>query len=194
MKKTNQIIIVSGLPRSGTSLMMQMLQAAGIALYTDNKRRADIHNPQGYFEHQQVKNLAHNNAWIYEARGKAVKIVSPLLFHLPQDLSYKIIFMQRDLDEIIISQNKMLEREHKSVIEVSHADIRKYYLKHLSAVEHRLRKSENIEYIIVSFNELFINPVELVGQIGRFIGSPLEIEKMVKAIDPSLYRTHKKKG
>ena len=194
MKKSNQIIVVSGLPRSGTSLMMQMLKAAGIALYTDNKRTADVHNPQGYFEYQQVKNLEHDNAWIYEARGKAVKIVSPLLFHLPQDLYYNIIFMQRDLDEIIVSQNKMLEAEHKSVIEVSRADIRKYYLKHLSAVEHRLRKSENIEYIIVSFNELFLNPVGLVGQIGRFIGAPLEIEKMVKAINPSLYRTHKKTG
>ena len=191
MKKNNQIIIVSGLPRSGTSLMMQMLQAAGIALYTDNKRRADIHNPQGYFEHQQVKNLAHNNAWIYEARGKAVKIVSPLLFHLAQDLSYKIIFMQRDLDELITSQNKMLREGHKNEAGENNIDIKKYYLKHLSAVEKWLRESD-MDYIIVSFKALISNPAEVARQISHFIQAPLQIEKMAAVVNPSLYRTQKK--
>ena len=187
-KTPSQIIIVSGLPRSGTSLMMQILQASGVPVFQDEKRKPDSHNPKGYYESEKVKNLANENSWLYALKGKSVKIVSPLLFHLPQDLPCKIIFMQRNLDEVISSQNKMMGEEHTSERGV---ELKKYYLKHLSQVENWLRKS-NREYIFISFNNLISNPVQAVEKLYHFLRIPLSPEKVSAVVTPTLYRTKKK--
>ena len=104
------IVVVSGLPRSGTSLMMQMLQAGGMPLLIDDLRPADTDNPNGYWEYEPVKRLQQDNSWIPQAEGKAVKVVSALLQYLPPQHTYKIIFMQRPMQEVLASQTVMLER------------------------------------------------------------------------------------
>ena len=104
-----EVVVVSGLPRSGTSMMMQMLNAAELTPYTDSKREADENNPKGYFESEIAKQLARTNTWIEECQGKVVKIVAPLIPYLPQKFRYKVIFMDREIEEIIESQSKMLE-------------------------------------------------------------------------------------
>ena len=106
----SEIIIVSGLPRCGTSLMMQMLVQGGFEAVTDHIRAADTDNPRGYYELEKVKKLKEDASWLPETRGKVVKMVSQLLFDLPAGERYRVIFMQRDLDEMLASQEKMLER------------------------------------------------------------------------------------
>src|SRR5262249_60413780 len=105
-----ETIIVSGLPRSGTSLMMQMLESGGVEVVTDNIRAADPDNPRGYFEFERVKKTKEDPSWLPGARGKAVKMVSQLLYDLPRSARYRILFMERDLDETLLSQEKMLRR------------------------------------------------------------------------------------
>ena len=108
----SSVIIVSGLPRSGTSMMMRMLEAGGVNLVVDNVRGADDDNPKGYYEDERIKNLKEDNSWLDELNDKAIKIISLLLYHLPKTKEYKIIFMLRDMKEILSSQKKMLERQN----------------------------------------------------------------------------------
>src|SRR5436309_9885827 len=103
----SEIIIVSGLPRSGTSLMMQMLDNGGMEVVTDNIRTPDTDNPRGYYEFEQVKKIKHDTAWLPSTRGRAFKMVSQLLYDLPPSEQYAVIFMERDLDEVLASQEKM---------------------------------------------------------------------------------------
>src|SRR5262245_15575927 len=105
-----EIIVVSGLPRSGTSLMMQMLDNGGIEVVTDNVRAADTDNPRGYYELEKVKRVKQDASWLPQARGKAFKMVSQLLYDLPASERYLVVFMERDFDEMLLSQEKMLQR------------------------------------------------------------------------------------
>ena len=91
-------------------MMMKMLEAGGVKLLEDNKRCADEDNPKGYFEYEKVKNLQKDSTWLSIARGKAIKIISMLLYHLPPVYRYRIIFMQRAMDEVLASQKRMLAR------------------------------------------------------------------------------------
>src|SRR5579864_3170002 len=125
----SEIIIVSGLPRSGTSLMMQMLDCGGIAVVTDNIRTADTDNPRGYYEYEQVKKIKEDNSWLPQTRGKAFKMVSQLLYELPATERYRIIFMQRDLDEMLLSQEKMLKRLNRPA--AAPGDMKRFYELHL---------------------------------------------------------------
>ena len=106
------IIVVSGLPRSGTSMLMKMLDAGGMEIMTDSERVADIDNPKGYFEYERVKNLEKetDKSYVREGRGKVLKVISFLIKDLPDDNDYRVIFMRRDLDEVLASQNKMIQR------------------------------------------------------------------------------------
>src|SRR5262249_10258939 len=114
MPMNNEITIVSGLPRSGTSLMMKMLEAGGIEPVTDNIRGADLDNPKGYYEFAKVKAIAQDSSWVPETRGKAFKMVSVLLRNLPPNHRFKLIFMRRDMREVLASQSKMLEHMGKA--------------------------------------------------------------------------------
>jgi len=184
-----EIIIVSGLPRSGTSLMMQMLEAGGLPLYHDEERPADINNLQGYYELQSVKNLKQDNSFLSKAENKAVKIVSHLLTGLPDTFYYKIIFMQRDLQEIIESQNKMLIRLNADTKTPDLFSIRKMYIKHLAESQEWLKNTKNLDHLFVSFNKLLESPSEHAEKICSFLEENLSIEKMAAAVNPSLYRT-----
>src|SRR6185369_5935200 len=119
--QTEPVIIVSGLPRSGTSMMMSMLVAGGIKAMTDSIRTADEDNPKGYFELEKVKELEKDHLWLSDAAGKAIKIISALLKHLPREYPYKTIFMRREMKEILASQRQMLIRRGEATDTISDA-------------------------------------------------------------------------
>jgi hypothetical protein len=186
------IIVVSGLPRSGTSMMMKMLEVGGLELVTDELRGADEDNPQGYFEFEEVKQLpAGNAAWLSGAQGKAVKIVSALLEHLPSEFSYKVIFMEREIGETLASQQKMLERRS----EVSRQDdleMENQFRRHLAAVKPWLARQPNIDVLYVSYNRLMQeDAAQLCRGVAEFIGVPLDTGRMSAVPSGDLYRNRK---
>ncbi|MHA1803996.1 MAG: sulfotransferase [Promethearchaeota archaeon] len=184
----NTIIIVSGLPRSGTSMMMQVLEAGGLEILSDHKRQADHSNPKGYYELDAIKRLDKDNSIIREARGKVVKVISHLLKHLPMEFNYKIIFMNRNMEEIMRSQQKMLGEEENGyppeMIEI--------FNKELNNVELWMDENENIEVLKVNYSDMIQDPIPQIKRIMEFLNLPLDVDKMLKAIDPTLYRNRVK--
>ena len=185
----NSIIVVSGLPRSGTSLMMQMLQAGGIELFTDNRRVADESNPRGYLENEAVKNLAKDSSFLQKAQGKVVKVISHLLPYLPSGFTYHILFMRRKLDEIILSQNKMLRRLEISTDGEKPEDIKPALLRHLQEVHSWLQCQKNMHLSYIDYQAVIADPEPEARRIAAFLHRDLNIAAMVAAVDPSLYRT-----
>jgi hypothetical protein len=184
-----RIIIVSGLPRSGTSLMMQMLDNGGVPVVTDHIRRADQDNPRGYYEYERVKRIKEDVSWLPESRGKAFKMVSQLLYELPASERYGIIFMERDLDEMLISQEKMLARLNKP--SAPRAAIERAFREHLRKVRGWLAEQANIEVLSVSYNNLVERPEEEAERVSAFLGGNADKESMSKTVDPLLYRNRK---
>lgn len=188
-KNRKYIIVVSGLPRSGTSMMMKMLQAGGVNILTDNLRAADENNPKGYYEYERVKQLEKGDiAWVAEAEGKAVKIVSYLLEFLPAEYFYKVIFMQRDMTEILASQRRMLEREGKSDNSPDDEKMAALFKKHLAKVENWLAQQKNIETLYVSYNQTLVSPLETLERLDAFLDKRLDRDAMWLVIDQNLYR------
>jgi hypothetical protein len=185
----NEIIIVSGLPRSGTSLMMQMLDNGGVPIVTDHIRTADQDNPRGYYEYEQVKRIKDDVSWLSETRGKAFKMVSQLLYELPSSEHYRIIFMERDLDEMLVSQEKMLERLKKT--SAPRAAIERAFREHLRKVREWLAAQVNIEVLVVSYNDLMERPEREAERVGAFLGGSTDTGSMSKTVDKSLYRNRK---
>lgn len=184
------ITIVSGLPRSGTSLMMRMLETGGIPALVDGVRAPDIDNPNGYYEYEPVKNLREDASWLGSAGGKAVKMVSQLLFYLPPERPLRIILMRRDLGEILASQKKMLLRLGRGG-EFQEPLMAKIFEKHLTEVESWLSRNKNFHVMTVSFNEMLGDPGRVVRKIDGFLGGGLATEKMFAVIDPALYRNRR---
>lgn len=183
------ITVVSGLPRSGTSMMMKMLEAGGLAVMTDDLRTADESNPKGYYEFERVKMLNNgDNSWVPNAQGKVVKVISYLLEYLPAEFTYKIIFMNRDIGEVLSSQRRMLERESKPDSGVSDEQMSALYKKHLAKVQSWLSRQENVEVIYISYNDTLQMPQDTLEIINRFLGGNLDTAAMQQAIDQSLYR------
>ena len=190
MSISDYIVVVSGLPRSGTSLMMQMLDAGGMPLLVDHERKPDEDNPKGYYEFEKVKEIEKDSSWLDQARGKAVKIVSPLLQHLRtgDNYRYKIIFMQRDLDEVLASQKKMAQRLKKQEDSVDDEILKQNYMKHLEEIEGWLEKQENIDVLCVRYTDVLNHPDIVADEVCSFLGIDLNMEAMRKVVDPSLYR------
>jgi hypothetical protein len=188
-KPKKDIVLVSGLPRSGTSMMMKMLEAGGIPPLTDEIRSADIDNPKGYYEFERVKKLPDgDSSWLKDAEGRAVKIISALLKHLPSSYSYKVIFMRRKMSEILASQKAMLARRGEDPESVNDEEMAALFGKHLQSVIHWLETSENIQVLYVDYNVMLKNPENYKNEIEHFIGSKVDSEKMMEVIDSSLYR------
>lgn len=187
----DSIIIVSGLPRSGTSLMMQMLAAGGLAVLTDNLRQADEDNPRGYFEFEKVKSMREDASWLCHARGKVFKMVSVLLQDLPSDRAFKIIFMRRTLDEVLASQAKMLKRRSPEQETVGDEQMKSIYRKHLRIIESWLSKQANMAVLYVDYNRTIREPLETAMVVNRFLGGTLKVENMVMTVDEQLYRQRK---
>lgn len=182
------IIIVSGLPRSGTSMMMKMLSEGGLQIVTDEVRHADDDNPNGYFELETVKSLPEGNfVWLQDAGEKVVKVISSLLEHLPSQYSYKVIFMERELKEILASQKKMLLNRNESP-KLDDSKMELQFQNHLAAMKGWLVRQANIEVLYVTFNSLVVNPKPLCMKISDFIGIPLNIDRMVSVPSEKLYR------
>jgi len=183
------IIVVSGLPRSGTSMMMAMLEAGGIPLLTDGERVADDDNPKGYFEYEQVKKLQDGDvSWLSEAQGKAVKIISYLLFKLPDTHEYQVIFIHRNLDEILSSQKKMLLNRGEDPNKVSDAELKTVLSNHLEQVQEWLGHQPNIRNLEVDYNQILEGPDEEIRRIVEFLDFSLDAESMKRVIDHKLYR------
>jgi hypothetical protein len=183
------VVVVSGLPRSGTSMMMKMLAAGGLQLMTDNIRIADENNPKGYYEFERVKKMAEGDTgWIQEAQGKAVKVISYLLDQMPTEYTYRIIFMQREIEEILASQRRMLERDGKPDDGTSDEQMKELYAKHLSGVKAWLSRQPNIEVHYTSYNAILSDPKSHTQEIAVFLGRDLDLQAMVNVVDQALYR------
>ncbi len=187
-KKDDKIIIVSGLPRSGTSMMMQMLEAGGTLIVADNIRKSDEDNPRGYYEFEKVKKIKEDVSWLDDCHNKAFKMVSELLHHLPQDKKYKVIFMRRNMQEMLASQRAMLDRLGRKGAGVSTEKMAELYEKHLRNVERWLAKQDNIDVVYVKYNEVIDNPEENAKVVSQFLGDRLNVEKMTGVVEKSLYR------
>ncbi|MFO8036364.1 MAG: sulfotransferase domain-containing protein [Anaerolineales bacterium] len=184
-----EIIVVSGLPRSGTSMMMEILHAGGISLLTDNLRKADQDNPRGYFEWERVKKLSEgNHAWLSDAVGKAVKIIAPLLPYLPDAYQYKVVFMNRNMEEILSSQRKMLQRRGEGPQGVEEEKMKDIFEKNLDSVFQFMNANDNVSYIICDYNDILRDPTEDIEKIRRFLDLESDIDGMVDVVDPALYR------
>lgn len=181
------ITIVSGLPRSGTSLMMRLLEKGGIPPLEDHIRTADDDNPLGYYEFEKVKSLKSDASFLDEAEGRAVKMVAKLLCDLPPDRACAVVFMERDLRETIASQNKMLARQGKTN-PIDDARLIEIYSKHLAEISTWLSKRANISVIRISYNALLSEPTAEIDRLIAFLGRPLDRNAMLGAIDPKLYR------
>ncbi len=185
-KLKDLLIVVSGIPRSGTSLLMQILQAGGMEVLADKKREPDRNNPKGYLEYEAVKRLAKDNSCLRNQTGKAVKVISHLLKHLPDGHKcYKIIFINRDMNEIIKSQRRMLKKDEKKYSK----PLIKAFLKELKEVKKWVEKDPNKQLLNLDFRDVIKHPLREIEKIIRFIDAPLDKEKMKDAVDPSLYRT-----
>ena len=187
--QSTSVIVVSGLPRSGTSLMMNMLQAGGVPIVTDAQRTADDDNPKGYFELERVKQLSKGDVdWVAEAHGQAVKVISALLEHLPPSSSYKILFMRRRLPEVLASQKKMLERRGEPTDTIADEMMATLFEKHLQKIEGWLAAQPNMSVLYVPYHELAERPSGQLDQIVSFLGLDLDTDRMLAAVDSSLYR------
>jgi len=182
------VVVVSGLPRSGTSMMMKMLEAGGLEVLTDWVRTADEDNPEGYYEFERVKQIEHDQAWLPEARGKVVKMVSALLKHLPADYGYRVVFMRRQMDEILASQQKMLVRRGESADRISDARMAQMFQRHLQQVQDWLGRQPNVEVLYVHYGEVLSDPATASERINRFFGGSLDARAMASVVDPDLYR------
>lgn len=185
----SEITIVSGLPRSGTSLMMQMLDNGGLEVVTDNIRTPDTDNPKGYYEFERVKKIKHDASWLPETRGKAFKMVSQLLYDLPAGERYRIIFMLRDLDEMLISQEKMLERLGKT--SAPREPMKRSFQAHLEKLREWLGRQTNMAVLYVSYNDLMDQPEQTAQRVSKFLHDRADVESMARTVDGSLYRNRK---
>jgi len=192
MENKGYIIIVSGLPRSGTSMMMKMLEAGGMPILTDNLREADANNPNGYYEFERVKELPNgDHGWLPEAGGKVVKIVTGLIMELPSDYKYKVIFMQRAMKEVLSSQKKMLGRLGKEDDKVDDDKMKKIYQEHLKQVKTWITKQLNIDVLYVNYNTMLGDPLDSLTKVNEFLGGEMDVNIMAGVINKELYRERK---
>lgn len=184
------ITIVSGLPRSGTSLMMQMLAAGGMTLLTDHERQPDIDNPRGYCEWEPIKLLPKEPHRIDEAEGKAVKIISQLLLSVPKGRNYKLIFMERPLPEVLASQDEMLKRRGSSH-SVDPALLTSAFRDHMKQIIAWLEKRNDIPVCRMGYRKLLSDPRVCAQTVRDFLELDLDVEAMARQVDPSLYRNRR---
>jgi hypothetical protein len=182
------ITVVSGLPRSGTSLMMQMLSAGGLPVLTDGERQPDADNPRGYFEWERIKLLPQQPECIAEAEGKVVKIISQLLFALPAGREYRAIFMQRPLTEVVASQTEMIRRRGTIGAALPPAALIAGLGAHLNQINAWLKDKPNISVHRVEHQEVLREPVRIAESIQHFLNCPLDVVAMSQQVDTSLYR------
>jgi hypothetical protein len=181
------IIVVSGLPRSGTSMLMGMLESGGLPILTDHHRPPDQDNPKGYYEFERVKKLERDKEWVADAVGKGIKVVSALLKHLPPSHSYKVIFMLRNTQEVVASQKQMLVRRGEQK-RLTDGDMSTLLENHLAEISNWLRKQPNFDLLYLKYHDVLRDPIRFCGIINAFLGSDFDEAEMVRAVDKTLYR------
>jgi hypothetical protein len=186
------ITIVSGLPRSGTSLMMQMLVAGGLTPLSDGERQADADNPRGYLEWEQIKQLPNDPNCIAAAEGKVVKVISRLLLSLPADREYCVIFMLRPLLEVLASQDQMMRRRGTYKEGANPAIMSSAFEKHLREVYAWLDGKPHVKTLRVAYHDVLHDPKDVATKLAEFLGNELNLEAMAQQVDPSLYRNRTK--
>jgi len=183
-----KIIIVSGLPRSGTSMMMKMLGEGGLPIFTDEERQADEDNPNGYFELEASKKLKGGDVrWIYETQGKVVKVISYLLEFLPDEFDYDVVFMEREIQEILASQKKMLQRRNEANA-ISDEDMESQFHEHLKALKYWIARKPNMRVLYVKYSEMVDSADKLCPFLAEFLERPLNVEAMSAVPNQALYR------
>lgn len=184
------VYVVSGLPRSGTSMMMRMLEAGGIDPFSDGERVADIDNPEGYYEFERVKDLEKDTdtSWVRQARGQALKVISFLLRHLPDDNAYRVVYMRRHLDEVLQSQDKMLDRLGNAAPGADLAEMKEAYRNDIVAARLFARKQPFMEMIEVQYAEVIADPIRAAREVNAFLGAGLDESAMADAVRGDLYR------
>ncbi len=181
------ITLVTGIPRSGTSLMMQLCAAANAPILSDSIRKEDENNPKGYFELEAVKGIVKNSAFLKEAEGKTIKIVAPLVTFIDLSLSYRVVFMLRDLDEVLSSQEKMLGKDQQEQRE----KLKTIYRLHIEKSK-KFLEANQVPYLEVQHRDLVTQPEESLGKLIDFCRWDASIDDLKKVIDASLYRNRKK--
>jgi len=188
----DDIIVVSGLPRSGTSMLMNMLASGGLSGVTDQVRVSDSDNPKGYFEDERVKDMENDRdkSWLRNVRGKTLKVISHLLKQLPEDNYYKVILLRRDLGEIVASQNIMLKRrgEPNPISDEKAIDM---YRKHLIDIKVFLRRKPYFDLLELHYHEVIAAPLVSAEKVNEFLGGGLDSQAMAAVVDPDLYRNRK---
>ncbi len=184
------IVVVSGLPRSGTSMMMRMIEAGGVEVMSDGERGADIDNPTGYFEFERIKNLEKetDKSYLREARGRAVKAISFLIKDLPDDNEYRVIFMRRDLDEVLTSQEKMIARLDQGDTEAEREAMKEAYRNDIVRTRLQCKGRSNCELIEIHYKAAIDDPAATAQGVNEFLGGHLDEAAMCAAVDASLYR------
>ena len=182
------VTIVSGLPRSGTSMMMQMIDKGGMPALKDEIRVADEDNPKGYYEFEPVKKTKEDPSWLERAGGKVVKMVYRLLYDLPSGYSYRVVYMRRKLEEVVASQNVMLERSGKEGGGLGDDKLLGVFRAEIDKSNKWLADQPNFEILYVNYNEMLKDPAPLVTKLNEFLGGNLSTEAMMGVVDPTLYR------
>jgi hypothetical protein len=170
-------------------MMMKMLEAGGIGLLTDHLRKAEVDNPEGYYEFERVKQLDKGDtAWVPQARGRAVKVISALLEHLPAEEEYRVILMNRRIEEILASQRKMLVRRGENPDKTSDEEMHDLYTRHLAKVRAWLHTRPDIQVLEMDYNALLADPLPHTIRLCQFLGTDLDPQAMISVVDPDLYR------
>lgn len=185
------VTIVSGLPRSGTSMMMRMISEGGIPPLIDNVRKADEDNPEGYYEFEPVKQTKKDASWLTRAPGRVVKMVYRLLYDLPAGYQYRVVFMRRKLEEVIKSQEVMLERKGRTGGDMSDEKLIGIFRDEIAKCDEWVRKQPHFSMMSVDYNEMVRNPEPLVTQLNAFLGGGLDCGRMLAVVNPELYRQRK---
>lgn len=187
-EKAKEIVVVSGLPRSGTSMMMQILEKGGITPLTDYERQADNNNPHGYYEYEPVKKLALDATWMAEAEGKSIKVIAQLLPYLPAKHSYKIVLMDREISEVLISQQRMLGKTREEAIRNYPFKMAQTFFNQIEKIHQWVDKQPNVELLIVKYQDAIDSPDDTVNRVANFLDREMDTSEMLKAIDKKLYR------
>ncbi|HXC52839.1 MAG TPA: hypothetical protein VN634_18280 [Candidatus Limnocylindrales bacterium] len=182
------ITIVSGLPRSGTSMLMRMLEAGGVPALTDRERGADEDNPLGYYELESVKLLPDGGDWLHRAGGRAVKVISALLGKLPAGYEYRIVFLDREIREVLASQRRMLERRGEPTDRVPDDQMAEMFRRHVDSVLGRMRERTDVRLLRITHADVLGDPVRAASVLDDFLGGGLDRPAMASAVDASLWR------
>lgn len=168
--------------------MMKMLESGGLTLLTDDSRPADEDNPDGYFEFAPVRHTARDASWVTMARGRVVKVIHALLPHLPSNETYRVVLVERDLEEVVDSQQAMLKRSADEGAALSRDDLIAGYRRQLDQLERWMIEQPNYLFTTVNYNDLLTNPLSQLAHVTSLLGRALDCQAMSAVINPALYR------